>query len=169
MNNSTQQFISQVLETLPKSENTKLETSKRILGKEVTIAKYLDFLCSNNKTDPLILKNIKTATEGRSSMLHLGTIYAHSFMNAGTTNDTFLRDNLEWLSRATNWAKFSAIGGLGVIHKGQLANAKTILSPYLPSPGGASPYSEGGSLYAIGLIHANHGAPVTLFCLLTNF
>ena len=39
-------------------------------------------------------------------------------MHCGTTVDTFLRENLEWLSRATNWAKFSATAGLGVIHKG---------------------------------------------------
>jgi hypothetical protein len=41
-------------------------------------------------------------------------------MHAGTTKDTFLRENLEWLSRATNWAKFSATAGLGVIHKASL-------------------------------------------------
>lgn len=35
----------------------------------------------------------------------------------GTTVDAFLRENLEWLSRATNWAKFSATAGLGVIHR----------------------------------------------------
>lgn len=27
------------------------------------------------------------------------------------------RDNLEWLARATNWAKFTATASLGVIHK----------------------------------------------------
>ena len=38
-------------------------------------------------------------------------------MHAGTTSDEFLRQNLEWLSRATNWSKFSATAALGVIHK----------------------------------------------------
>lgn len=38
-------------------------------------------------------------------------------MHCGTTSDTFLRNNLEWLSRATNWAKFTATASLGVIHK----------------------------------------------------
>ncbi len=32
-------------------------------------------------------------------------------MHCGTTVDTFLRDNLEWLKKATNWAKFSATAG----------------------------------------------------------
>ena len=38
-------------------------------------------------------------------------------MHCGTTSDTFLRNNLEWLARATNWAKFTATASLGVIHK----------------------------------------------------
>jgi hypothetical protein len=29
----------------------------------------------------------------------------------------YLRDNLDWLARATNWAKFTATASLGVIHK----------------------------------------------------
>ena len=28
-----------------------------------------------------------------------------------------IRDNLDWLARATNWAKFTATSSLGVIHK----------------------------------------------------
>jgi len=38
-------------------------------------------------------------------------------MNSGTTNDFFLRDNLEWLSKATNWSKFTATASLGVVQK----------------------------------------------------
>jgi hypothetical protein len=53
----------------------------------------------------------------------------------------------EWLGRATNWAKFSATAGLGVIHRGR----------------SGSPYSEGGALYALGLIHANHGEGIKDF------
>jgi len=64
-------------------------------------------------------------------------------MHAGTTTDTFLRENLEWLSRATNWAKFSATAGLGVIHKGHLKESKNLLGPYLPQQNvSSSPYSE---------------------------
>ena len=82
-------------------------------------------------------------------------------MNAGTTRDSFLRENLEWLSRATNWAKFSATAGLGVIHKGHLKQGRKILGDYLPQKPSTSPYSEGGALYALGLIFANHGEEVT--------
>jgi hypothetical protein len=137
----------------------------------------------------------------------------------GTSVDTFLRENLEWLSRATNWAKFSATAGLGVIHRGQLQQGersgggggalrvyrvasaesriqphhypahtsvpqpkltppnhpptphrtppgKALLAPYLPREGaGGSSYSEGGALYALGLIAANHGAGHRAFLL----
>ena len=38
-------------------------------------------------------------------------------MHCGTTSDSFLRDNLDWLKRATNWAKFTATASLGVIHQ----------------------------------------------------
>ncbi|CBI20557.3 unnamed protein product, partial [Vitis vinifera] len=41
-------------------------------------------------------------------------------MHVGTTVDTFVRENLEWLSRATNSIMFSATVGLGMIHKDHL-------------------------------------------------
>jgi len=50
-------------------------------------------------------------------MYHSAITFANAFMNSGTTSDEFLRNNLEWLSRASNWSKFSATAALGVIHK----------------------------------------------------
>lgn len=79
----------------------------------------------------------------------------------------WVRINLQdWLSRATNWAKFSATAGLGVIHRGHLQQGRSLMAPYLPQSGaggGGSPYSEGGALYALGLIHANHGEGIKQF------
>lgn len=72
-----------------------------------------------------ILKNIKGAVDARVSVAHSATILANALMHAGTSIDTFLRENLEWLSRATNWAKFSATAGLGVIHRGQLQQGES--------------------------------------------
>jgi len=104
--------------------------------------------------------------DARVSVLHSATILANALVHSGTSVDTFLRENLEWLSRATNWAKFSATAGLGVIHRGQLQQGKALLAPYLPRDGAAgSPYSEGGALYALGLIAANHGAGHRAFLL----
>jgi len=66
-----------------------------ILSGETTIALTLDFLSRNNKSDLLLLKNIKTAVENRSSILHTATVFTNAVMHAGTTSDVFLRDNLE--------------------------------------------------------------------------
>jgi 26S proteasome regulatory subunit N2 len=82
-------------------------------------------------------------------------------MHCGTTSDQFLRDNLDWLGRATNWAKFTATSSLGVIHKGHEKEALNLMSAYLPKDSANnSPFSEGGGLYALGLIHANHGGEI---------
>lgn len=78
----------------------------------------------------------------------------------------FCRDNLEWLARATNWAKLTATASLGVIHRGHEQEALTLMQSYLPKEvGPSSGYSEGGGLYALGLIHANHGANITDYLL----
>ncbi|KAK4783755.1 hypothetical protein SAY86_018123 [Trapa natans] len=143
----------------------RLTKIKGILSGETSIKLTLQFLYSHNKSDLLILKTIKQSVEMRNSVCHSATIYANAIMHAGTTVDTFLRENLDWLSRATNWAKFSATAGLGVIHRGHLQQGRSLMAPYLPQggSGGGSPYSEGGALYALGLIHANHGEGIKKF------
>jgi len=91
------------------------------------------------------LKNNSLTPQVRNSVCHNACVIANGFMHCGTTIDQFLRwglrsfvlsvvysqsfsithnccllrrDNLDWLSRATNWAKFTATASLGVIHKG---------------------------------------------------
>lgn len=139
---------------------------RNIISGTTPIKLHLDFLYNQNHADLQILKNIKSAIETRNSVCHSGTICANSLMHAGTTVDTFLRENLEWLSRATNWAKFSATAALGVIHKGHLEQGRSLMAPYLPSDGASgSPFSEGGALYALGLIHTGHGSSIRSFLL----
>lgn len=84
----------------------------------------LEFLYWHNATDLQILRNIKGAFNARSSMCHSALVMANAFMHAGTTVDTFLRDNLEWLKTATNWAMFGATASLGVIHRGHLGQVR---------------------------------------------
>ncbi|GAA5975568.1 hypothetical protein JCM5350_002652 [Sporobolomyces pararoseus] len=137
-----------------------------ILSGEESIKLYLEFLYRNNHADLLILKNTMGALEARNSIYHSAVSFMNAFANAGTTSDLFLRENLDWLAKASNWSKFTTTAALGVIHKGNLAQGKTILEPYLPgsATGGAaakSVYSEGGSLYALGLVNANHGKEET--------
>ncbi|KAH7720162.1 Proteasome/cyclosome repeat family protein [Aphelenchoides avenae] len=132
------------------------ERLRRILRGEETIKHHMQFLIKNNKTDMLILKQMKDSV--RTACTHNATVIANGLMHVGTTCDDFLRDNLDWISKATNWNKFNAVATLGLIHKGHEANATKLLDPYLPKgEQDQFGYKEGGSLYAYGLIHANHG------------
>lgn len=153
-----------VLSEEDKCLQERIEKLATILGGEVAIDLHLQFLIRNNHTDLLILKQTKEAV--RNSVCHTATVIANAYMHSGTTSDQFLRDNLEWLARATNWAKFSATASLGVIHKGHEKEALHLMSSYLPKDSGpGSGYTEGGGLYALGLIHANHGAGITEYLL----
>ncbi|KAJ2951454.1 hypothetical protein O0L34_g13606 [Tuta absoluta] len=142
-----------------KEHQKRVEKLISILGGDVSIGLQLQFLIRSNHADLLILKNTKDAI--RVSICHTATVVANAFMHAGTTSDQFLRDNLEWLARATNWAKLSVTASLGVIHRGHEGDSLALMQSYLPKETGpSSGYSEGGGLYALGLIHANHGANI---------
>ena len=195
-------FVDQVADALPKDEepSERFTQAHRILTSGFTSELHLSFLYKSSQSDPLIMSNLKKSLEerssgfaGRNSILHNAAVCAHGYLNLGTTGDGFLRDNLEWMKKASNWydilichslycvflsdiqflffphdrAKFSATASMGVIHAGHTTEAMTLLEPYLPpsppddltaehtvsSTGG---YSEGGSLYALGLIHGSH-------------
>merc|ERR1719420_626988 len=144
---------------------SKMDKLASILSGEKPIYLNLQFLIRNDHTDPLILKQTKDAV--RVSICHTATVIANGLMHSGTTHDQFLRDNLDWLSRATNWAKLSATATLGVIHRGHEKESLSLMQSYLPkdTAGTSSGYAEGGGLYALGLIHANHGAEIIEYLL----
>ncbi|KAL2163332.1 hypothetical protein VTH06DRAFT_5389 [Thermothelomyces fergusii] len=134
---------------------------RSILDGSTTIRLNLEFLYRNNHTDLSILNRVRDSLEARNSIFHTAVTFCNAFMNAGTTNDKFFRDNLEWLGKAVNWSKFTATAALGVIHRGNISQSRKLLEPYLPKQVGVSSgsiFSQGGALYAYGLIHANHGA-----------
>ncbi|KAI5853970.1 armadillo-type protein [Tricharina praecox] len=138
---------------------------RQILRGTKSIELSLEFLYRNNRTDMQILNKIKDCLEARTSIFHTALTFANAFMHSGTMVDKFFRDNLDWLSKAVNWSKFTATAALGVIHKGNLSQGMKLLQPYLPQEGvsNGSPYSQGGSLYGLGLIYANHGTDVLEF------
>ncbi|TIB63266.1 hypothetical protein E3P77_03573 [Wallemia ichthyophaga] len=155
---ASQDFLSHVTAVVSEREGETYDKLKEILSGTLSIRLNLEFLHRNNKADPLVLKNTKESLDGKFSLYHNAVSFANAFMHAGTTDDTWLRDNLEWLGKANNWSKFTATASLGVIHKGNLNQSVQLLEPYLPgATSHASEYSEGGSLYALGLIHANNG------------
>lgn len=135
---------------------------REILRGTKSIELNLEFLFRNNHVDKSILNKIRDSLEARNSIFHSGVTFANAFMNSGTASDSFLRENLEWLGKAVNWSKFTATAALGVIHRGNISNGQKLLEPYLPkdSAVASSAYSQGGSLYALGLIYTNHGTHV---------
>ena len=154
------------IEDLPEVEKERQDRLGKlavILQGETTIELQLQFLIRKNHVDPLILRYTRDAV--RNSICHTATVISNGLMHYGTTSDSFLRENLEWLGRAVNWAKFTATASLGVIHHGHEKDALHLLAPYLPkipapAAGTTAGYTEGGALYALGLIYANHGLSI---------
>lgn len=147
----------------PTDDEKKAFTSIRhILRGTKSIELNLEFLFRNNHTDKHILHKVRDSLEARNSIFHTGVTFANAFMNSGTTNDSFIRENLEWLGKAVNWSKFTATAALGVIHRGNITQGQKLLEPYLPKETSmsGSVYSQGGSLFALGLIYTNHGTHV---------
>ncbi|KIX07543.1 uncharacterized protein Z518_02196 [Rhinocladiella mackenziei CBS 650.93] len=152
------------------SEDVKLSKSKQweaiksireILDGLTSIHLNIEFLHKSNRVDLSILNKVKDSLEARYSIYHTAVTLCAGFMHAKTANDTFFRNNLEWLGKAVNWSKFTATAVFGVIHQGNINQVQRLLNPYLPKPSGVggshdSPYSQGGSLYAYGLLCANH-------------
>ncbi|KAL7672402.1 hypothetical protein ACOME3_007289 [Neoechinorhynchus agilis] len=133
----------------------------RLMNNRQRLSIIFQSLVRHNCASLSLLKQIKDCTRG--TLGQSGIVIANGLMHAGTTCDSFLRDNLEWLSHASCWAKFSATASLGLIHRFHELESLRLMEAYLPrdnasnSPGD-SPYAEGGGLYAIGLIYAGHEA-----------
>ncbi|KAI4231246.1 MAG: hypothetical protein LQ349_005729 [Xanthoria aureola] len=148
-------------EALTPEAQKAFDSVREILSGTKTIELGLEFLFRSNRTDMAVLNKIRDSLEARNSIFHTAVTLATAFMHAGTTNDKFFRENLDWLAKAVNWSKFTATAALGVIHRGNLGQGLKLLDPYLPKEqiAGSNPssaYSQGGSLYALGLIYANH-------------
>ncbi|CDK25608.1 unnamed protein product [Kuraishia capsulata CBS 1993] len=167
VNSASQELLDKTSEILTKDENldqTNKELAKllKVLSGVPTCDLDITFLYNNNNTDISILNKSKQQLDGRNSIFHSAITFQNAFMHAGTTDDSFFRSNLEWLGKATNWSKFSATAALGVIHKGNLSQGMNLLKPYLPGST-SSPYTNGGSLFGLGLVYAGHGKEVIEF------
>ncbi|KAF5102609.1 hypothetical protein D0Z00_000319 [Geotrichum galactomycetum] len=157
---ASQELLEKVHSEFSTKTTPEYEKLTNILSGIPTCDYNLTFLEKNNQTDSSILNKTKTLLDGRSSMFHSAVTFQNAFLHAGTTADNFFRTNLEWLGKATNWTKFSATAALGVIHQGNLTQGRRILQPYFPGSPQGSCYTQGGSLYALGIIFAGHGREV---------
>ena len=145
----------------------------QILSGTITNKLYLEFLCRNNHSDLIIIENSKTALSTVHSHYISAVAFSNALTHAGTTCDEFLRKNMDYFKHAVNWAKFNSIACVGMIHKGNEEGAFKILQDYLPpensqSSSTSSPFAEGGSLFALGLIHSNQTSNLKVIDYLNN-
>lgn len=150
---------------LPDASNSfweRLAAVHEVLHRDVSLRLHIHFLFKACNADRSILKKMRVAQSRAryDPVAHHALVVSAALMHAGTTLDFFYRDNIQWIRQATNWSRFSAIASVGVYHKGNVENAMRVLRPMLPNPAEPeqSPSVAGGSLYALGLIHANRGA-----------
>jgi 26S proteasome regulatory subunit N2 len=175
--NEDQQLSSQTIKQLTicklaEEDGKKKEQIQKlidVMSGKVTHEVYRSFLSKNNKTDPLIATEVKETIPATVSVLQEACIWGNAIMNACTTDDSFLKNNIDWVGKSSNWSNFSCTSTLGMIHKGNKAHAMTILNPYLAQAYATShPYTAGGAFYALGLINANQYDPDTVNVFTTN-
>ncbi|PIC41822.1 hypothetical protein B9Z55_009110 [Caenorhabditis nigoni] len=157
---ASQGFLDRVLRRFEQQEQPadakSMEKVHSILKGHETVKAYLDFYVRHNHTDSVLMEEIKENI--RTASAHNALLISNGLMQYGTTCDDFLRNNLSWVSKATNWNKFNAVASLGLIHHGQEASAMKVLDPYLPKESVEGfGFKEGGAMLAYGLIHAKHG------------
>ncbi len=66
----------------------------KILNGKLTEELSLSFLNLKNQTDKQIIANIKAAGDNKNSILHEAAIISNSIFQAGTTNQSFMVENL---------------------------------------------------------------------------
>ena len=115
MDSGDQAFVTAVAHEMPKEWPTdeqvtkRLEQAQRVLVGGFSAELSLSFLHKQSQADRFILENLKRALEERSSgssrnsVLHTAAVLTHAYLYAGTTNDSFLRDYLDWMKKASNW------------------------------------------------------------------
>ena len=151
-----QSFLNSVDQHLHGSQHIRINALSSILSNRVPRKLSLQFMKKNNHTDMLMLKNLMNDIGSKNSITHGACVWANAIMNSMTTNDSFLRENLNWVAKATNWSRFSATATIGMIHMGNEKDAEEVLSPYINATGSqSSPFSSSGAYYAYGLINAN--------------
>lgn len=139
-----------------KVDEGKLCTLTKILEGSVSRGIIQQSLAKLNKSDPNVMKNLVKAVEKGGSVPHLAVVIANSIYNSHTKNDSFLKENIEWCAKATNWARFTATASLGVIHMGNVDKGMEVMKPYMPGSSAVpSIYAQAGSYYGLGLIYAN--------------
>ena len=84
-----------------------MDQALRVLQGGFAAELAVSFLHKQSAADRHYMESIRKALEERSSSrqaaLHTAAVVTHSYLYAGTTNDSFLRDHLDWMKKASNW------------------------------------------------------------------
>ena len=160
--NQNPSYLRQLTQTI-RTKNTeknlnlgeKIENLEKILTGEISREIVLKTLKKFNHFDLKSQEELMKSVEKGGSIENLGVILTNSFSNSHTGNDEFIKKNMAFVTKATNWARFVATASLGVINMGNIKNSRTVMRDYLPGGSNSrSIYCIGGAYYAIGLIHA---------------
>jgi 26S proteasome regulatory subunit N2 len=113
MDSGDQTFVNKVAETFNAAVvedkfKDRWEQAEKVLVGGFPAELALSFLYKQSHADRLIMETLKKGLEerssgSRSSVLHTAAVVTHSYLYAGTTNDSFLRDYLDWMKKASNW------------------------------------------------------------------
>jgi 26S proteasome regulatory subunit N2 len=101
--------VAEVLKTKASEEHKqRWDQVERVMTGGFSSELALSFLHKQSHADRLIMDTLKKSLEergsgGRSSVLHNAAVMTHCYLHAGTTNDAFLRDYLDWMKKASNW------------------------------------------------------------------
>ena len=138
----------------------KIENLEKILTGEISREIIMKTLKKYNHFDLKYQEELMKSVEKGGSIENLGVILTNSFSNSHTGNDEFIKKNMNFVTKATNWARFVATASLGVINMGNTKNSQNIMKDYLPGGSNSrSIYCIGGAYYGIGLIHAGTNDP----------
>ena len=138
----------------------KIENLEKILTGEISREIIIKTLKKYNHFDLKYQEELMKSVEKGGSIENLGVILTNSFSNSHTGNDEFIKKNMNFVTKATNWARFVATASLGVINMGNTKNSQNIMKDYLPGGSNSrSIYCIGGAYYGIGLIHAGTNDP----------
>ena len=138
----------------------KLDNLENILNGGIPNEIILKTLKKANHFDYKYQEKLMKSVEKGGNIENLGVILTNSFSNSFTGNDEFIKKNMAFVSKASNWARFIATSSLGVINMGNGKKSREIMKDYLP--GGThsrSQYCIGGAYYAIGLMNAGNNDP----------
>ncbi|MCQ2817937.1 MAG: HEAT repeat domain-containing protein [archaeon] len=159
--NQNNTYIQKIITEIKKrNEDKKISEEKlnpllKILSGEIERELCCEALKGMNNTDNKIIDNLIKNAEKGGNVVHLGIILCNSLLNSHTGDDNFFKKNTQWISRATNWARFQATSCLGVVHMNNTKKGMDIVKPYLPgNPAMPSIYSQGGAFFGLGLIYA---------------